>query len=70
MHRPAERAGAFYNRRGPAEQHIEDGKSAINWTRLSCHSFRHNEVQLQLYALAHNLGDFMHFLALGEDVKR
>ncbi len=43
---------AFYNRRGTAEQWIKEGKHAINWTRLSCHSFRNNEVRLQLHALA------------------
>jgi len=26
----------FYNQRGTAEQHIKEGKQAINWTRLSC----------------------------------
>jgi hypothetical protein len=28
---------AFYNQHGTAEQHIKEGKNAINWTRLSCH---------------------------------
>ncbi len=26
---------AFYNQRGTAEQHIKEGKNAINWTRLT-----------------------------------
>ena len=30
----------FYNQRGTAEQHIKEGKYAINWTRLSCKRFR------------------------------
>jgi hypothetical protein len=34
--RPAERVAAFYNQRGTAEQWIKEGKSAIEWTRLSC----------------------------------
>ena len=34
----------FYNKRGTAEQWIKEGKQATNWTRLSCHRFRANEV--------------------------
>ena len=64
LSRPAERVVAFYNQRGTAEQHIKEGKYAINWTRLSCHSFRNNAVRLQLHALAYNLGNFLRTLAL------
>ena len=67
--RPAERVVAFYNQRGTAEQHIKEGKNAINWTRLSCHSFRNNAVRLQLHALAYNLGNFLRTLALPKDVE-
>jgi hypothetical protein len=49
----------FYNQRGTAEQHIKEGKYAINWTRLSCKRFRDNEVRLQLHALAYNMGSFL-----------
>ncbi len=38
LSRPAERVTKFYNGRGTAEQYIKEGKNAINWTRLSCHS--------------------------------
>ena len=69
LSRPAERVVAFYNRRGTAEQHIKEGKNAINWTRLSCHGFRNNEVRLQLHALAYNLGNFLRTLALPEAVE-
>jgi hypothetical protein len=62
--RPAERVVAFYNQRGTAEQWIKEGKGAIKWTRLSCHSFAANAVRLQLHALAYNLGNFMRTLAL------
>jgi hypothetical protein len=62
--RPAERVVAFYNQRGTAEQWIKEGKGAIKWTRLSCHSFAANAVRLQLHALAYNLGNFMLTLAL------
>ena len=69
LSRPAERVVAFYNRHGTAEQHIKGGKNAINWTRLSCHGFRNNEVRLQLHALAYNLGNFLRTLALPEAVE-
>ena len=62
--RPARRVVAFYNQRGPAEQHIKEGKNAIVWTRLSCRRFRNNEVRLHLHALAYNLANFMRTLAL------
>jgi hypothetical protein len=35
----------FYNKRGTAEQWINEGKQAAHWTRLSCHRFRANEVR-------------------------
>ncbi len=59
----------FYNGRGTAEQWIKEGKNAINWTRLSCHSFRNNEVRLQLHALAYNIGNFLRTLALPQEVE-
>ena len=62
--RPAERAVAFYNQRGTAEQWIKQGKGAIKWTRLSCRTFAANAVRLQLHALAYNLGNFMRTLAM------
>ena len=69
LSRPAERVTKFYNGRGTAEQWIKEGKNAINWTRLSCHSFRNNAVRLQLHALAYNLGNFLRTLALPEAVE-
>jgi hypothetical protein len=62
--RPAERIVAFYNQRGTAEQWIKEGKGAIKWTRLSCHTFAANAVRLQLHALAYNLGNFVRTLAM------
>ena len=50
---PYERVLAFYNDRGTVEQHIEDGKHALKWTRLSCMRFTANAVRLQLHALAY-----------------
>ncbi len=47
---------AFYNQRGTAERWIKEGKNAVTWTRLSCHSLGGNAVRLQLHALAYNLG--------------
>lgn len=69
LSRPAERVTKFYNGRGTAEQHIKAGKHAIDWTRLSCHGFRNNEVRLQLHALAYNLGNFLRTLALPRAVE-
>jgi hypothetical protein len=58
----------FYNQRGPAEQHIKEGKYALHWTRLSCRRFRHNEVRLQLHALAYNLATFLRCIELPEEM--
>ncbi len=49
----------FYNQRGTAEQHVEAGRQAINWTHLSCKGMARNEVRLQLHASACNLGVFL-----------
>ena len=59
----------FYNRRGTVEQWIKEGKHAVHWTRLSCHSFDANQVRLQLHVLAYNLGNFLRRLALPASVK-
>ena len=58
----------FYNKRGTCEQWIEEGKNAVNWTRLSCRSFDANAVRLQLHALAYNLGTFLRTLAIPEAI--
>jgi len=60
---------SFYNKRGLAEQWIKEGKYAVNWTKLSCHDFDDNQVRLQLFALAYNLGNFLRRLALPPSVK-
>jgi hypothetical protein len=60
----------FYNKRGMAEQWIKEGKCALKWTRLSCHDFVDNQVRLQLFALAYNLGNFLRCLALPKSVKK
>ncbi len=65
----AARVTRFYNGRGTAEQCITEGKLALNWTRLSCHDFVDNQVRLQLFALAYNLGNFLRRLALPASVK-
>jgi len=46
------------------------GKYALNWTRLSCHDFVDNQVCLQLFALAYNIGNFLRRLALPKSVKQ
>jgi len=60
----------FYNKRGTAEQWIKEGKYALKWTRLSCHDFVDNQVRLQLFGLAYNIGNFLRRLALPKSVKK
>jgi len=64
-----EGAVRFYNRRSTAEQWIKEGKHALNWTRLSCHRFISNQVRLQLFILAYNLGNFLRRLCLPKAIK-
>jgi len=59
LSRPAKRVVRFYNQRGTAEQWIKEGKNAVKWTRLSCHDFVDNQVRLQLFVLAYNMGNFL-----------
>lgn len=59
----------FYNGRGTAEQWIKEGKYALNWTRLSCQRFVANQVRLQLFILAYNLGNFLRRLGLPKVVR-
>jgi hypothetical protein len=60
----------FYNHRGTAEQMIKEGKNAVKWTRLSCHDFIDNQVRLQLFALAYNMGNFFRQVALPKSVRQ
>jgi hypothetical protein len=59
----------FYNGRSTAEQWIKEGKNALNWTRLSCRRFKDNQVRLQLFGLAYNLGNFLRQPALPRPVR-
>jgi len=59
----------FYNGRGTAEQWIKEGKYALNWTQLSCHRFVANQVRLQLFILAYNLGNFLRRMVLPSPIK-
>lgn len=67
--RPANRVVAFYNQRGTAEQRINAGKNAVEWTRLSCGTMKANAVRLQLHALAYNLCNFLRTPALPEEME-
>jgi len=58
----------FYNKRGTAEQWIKEGKYALKWTRLSCHDFDDNQVRLQLFFMAYNIGNFLRRLALPKSI--
>ena len=69
LRRKAEGVVKFYNKRGVAEQWIKEGKNAVRWTKLSCHDFLDNQVRLQLFALAYNLGNFLRRLALPRGLK-
>jgi len=40
-------------------ERLKEGKNAVKWTRLSCHDFVDNQVRLQLFVLAYNLGNFL-----------
>ena len=60
----SKRVVKFYNGRGTAEQWIKEGKNAVQWTKLSCRTFRDNQARLQLFALAYNLANFLRRLAL------
>ena len=66
---PTIRIVRFYNGRGTAEQWIKEGKYALNWTRLSCHKFVANQVRLELFILAYNLGNFLRRLVLPDPMK-
>jgi hypothetical protein len=57
-----------YNKRGTAEQWIKEGKQAVKMTRLSCHSFRSNEVRLRLRVIAYNLGNLWRRLVLPQRI--
>ena len=67
--RPVKQVVRFYNQRGTAEQWIKEGKNAVNWTRLSCHDFADNQVRLQLFVLAYNLGNFLRQAVLPRAVR-
>ena len=69
LSRPAKRVVRFYNQRGTAEQWIKEGKNAVKWTRLSCHDFVDNQVRLQLFVLAYNLGNFLRQSVLPQSVR-
>jgi len=59
----------FYNKRGTTEQWIKEGKYALSWTRLSCKNFVSNQVRLNLFVLAYNLGNFLRRLVLPREIK-
>jgi len=69
LSRPAKRVVRFYNLRGTAEQWIKEGKNALKWTRLSCHDFVDNQVRLQLFVLAYNMGNFLRQTVLPRAVR-
>ena len=69
MTETSKRIVRFYNGRGKAEQYIKAGKNALKWTKLSSRRFKNNQVRLQLFALAYNLGNFLRQMALPRSVR-
>jgi hypothetical protein len=69
LNRAPKRVVRFYNQRGTAEQWIKEGKNAVKWTRLSCHDFVDNQVRLQLFVLAYNMGNFLRQAVLPRSVR-
>jgi hypothetical protein len=69
LSRSPKRVIKFYNGRGTAERWIQEGKNALNWTRLSRRRFKDNQVRLQLFALAYNLANFLRQQALPRPVR-
>lgn len=67
--RPPKAVVRFYNQRGTAEQWIKEGKNGVKWTRLSCHDFVDNQVRLQVFVLAYNLGNFLRQAVLPRSVR-
>jgi hypothetical protein len=67
--RPAKRVMRLYNQRGTAEHWIKEGKNAVRRTRLSYHDFVDNQVRLQLFVLAYNLGNFLRQAVLPQSVR-
>src|SRR4051812_32367139 len=59
----------YVNDVGRAEQWLNEGRDALKWTRLSCRRFKDNQVRLQLFGLAYNLGNFLRQLTLPREVK-
>src|SRR5262245_61166585 len=59
----------LYHGRGRAESWMKEGKDALKWTRLSCHRCVANQVHLQRFILAYNLGDILQRLSLPKAVK-
>ena len=46
------------------------GSGCATRPKLSCSDFKNNQVRLQLFALAYNLGNFLRTLALPRSVKQ
>jgi hypothetical protein len=58
----------FDHGRGRAEPWMKEGQYALQWTRLSCHRCVANQVRLQRFILADNLGNFLRRLSLPKAV--
>ena len=43
---------------------------AVQWTKLSCRTFKDNQTRLQLFALAYNPANFLRRLALPKSIRQ
>ena len=67
---PSRAVVRFYNKRGTAEQWIQEGQQAVKMTRLSCPRFRSHEVRLWLTLIAYNLGNLWRRLVLPQRIAK
>ena len=59
-----------FNQFGDVERAmLREGKNALKWTRLSCYDFVDNQVRLQLFVLAYNMGNFLRQTVLPRAVR-
>jgi hypothetical protein len=47
---------------------VDHGKNAVKWTKLSCRTSKDNQTRLLLFALAHNLANFLWRLGVPKSV--
>lgn len=66
----AEKLFGIYNRRGQAENRIDELKNDLSADRLSCSRYRANAFRLQLHTLAYNLMNLLRHSLRGTSLER